>query len=174
VGSPALTELVVSGLRGIGVEVTPEYVDLPRLFAAKLSGDYDLAITLYPGPSGAGPMGDPDYLRTIYSSRVAPGFHGAQRYSDPELDDLADRQLVTLDAPKRKQLVARMQEIVARDLPVLPLYYSTLFFAYRKSVFDQWYYTPGGGFGPGIPEPFNKHAYVTGQKTGLQVRPIRE
>lgn len=173
-GSPALVELVRSGLRAVGVEVNPEFKDLVRLFAAKLTGDYDMAITLYPGPSGPGPMGDPDYLRTIYSSRVGTGFHAVQGYANQELDDLADRQLVTFDQDRRKDLVARIQRIVARDVPVLPLYYSTLFFAYRSSVFDQWYYTPGGGFGPGVPEPYNKHAFVTGQKTGTTVRAARD
>ena len=49
------------------------------------------------------------------------------------------------------------------------LYYSRQFFAFRKKVFDQWYYTPGG-FGPGIPEVYNKHVYVTGRTQGTEVR----
>jgi hypothetical protein len=37
-------------------------------------------------------------------------------------------------------------------------------------VFDEWYYTPGG-MGTGVPQPYNKQAYVTGQMRGLEVRP---
>jgi peptide/nickel transport system substrate-binding protein len=67
------------------------------------------------------------------------------------------------------QLVGQIQEIVAEDLPVAMLYYTTMFFVSRTSVFDQWYYTPGG-FGPGIPDVYNKHPYVTGTKLGTEVR----
>ena len=78
-------------------------------------------------------------------------------------------QIATNDAEERKRMVGEIQRRVAEDLPVAMLYYTDLFFTYRKSVFDQWYYTPGG-FGPGIPEVYNKHAYITGHKEGLQVR----
>lgn len=169
---PALAEVVAAALDALGVEVVPEFVDLPRLFVAKAFGNFDLAITLYPGPSGPGPRGDPDYLRAIYSSRAGE-FHRVHGYSNPELDELLERQLVTADAEERRRLVTRVQEIAARDLPVLPLYYSTLFFVFKRQVLDQWYFTPGGGFGPGIPMPFNKHLFVTGVKRGLEVRPIK-
>jgi hypothetical protein len=49
------------------------------------------------------------------------------------------------------------------------LYYTKLWFVYRKAVFDPWYYTPGG-FGTGIDDVYNKHVYVTGRKTGLEIR----
>ena len=67
--------------------------------------------------------------------------------------------------------MGQIQRTVAEDLPALMLYYTTFFYAYRKSVFDQWYYTPGG-FGPGLPDIYNKHAYITGRKTGLETRKV--
>ncbi|MBA3266980.1 MAG: hypothetical protein H0T70_01795 [Acidimicrobiia bacterium] len=36
-----------------------------------------------------------------------------------------------------------------------------------KKVFDAWYFNPGGVFGA-YPGPLNKHAFVTGQKTGFR------
>ncbi len=170
VGSPlaSAAQLVAGDLARVGVEVTPQAMPLgPRLFGAKLSGNFDMAILPYPGPGGIPPIGDPDQLRRVYSSKLPPTPTGAAGYSNPKFDRLAQRQLVTFDDSKRRQLVAEMQRIVAGDLPLLPLYYSTAFYVYRRGGFDQWYYTPGG-----FPVGFvNKQAFITGKKVGLDIRP---
>lgn len=167
---PALIDVIVAGLKQAGIEAGPEVVDLVRLFGIKGSGAFDMLVTLFPGPVGVGPNGDPEILRNIYSSKGAPGnFHAANGYANPDVDDLLERQIEAFDQAERKRLVAEIQRKVAADLPVLPLYYTTLFFAYRKKAFDQWYFTKGG-FGPGIPTVYNKHNYVTGTKRGLEVR----
>lgn len=166
---PALPELVAANLKEVGIELDLQVIDLVRLFGVKGAGNYDMLITLYPGPVGVGPNGDPDVLRGIYHSKPPNPFHQATGYSNPEVDQLLDRQVATYDEQERKELVGRIQRTVSRELPVAMLYYTTMFFVYRKATFDQWYYTPGG-FGPGIPDIFNKHAFVTGRKTGLEVR----
>ncbi len=163
-----LAELVTGALEAVGIELNTKAVELgPQLFASKVTGAYEMAITLYPGPSAPGLNGDPDYLRTIYSSRVEPGLDHADGYVDPELDDLAARQRSTFDRDERKRLVAEMQRIVARDVPVLPLYYSTVFLVYRRAVLDSWYFTPGG-FPVGV---VNKQVFVTGVPSGTEIRP---
>lgn len=167
-GSAAAAELVIGALQAVGIELTPQFVDLVSLFQNKTRGNYDLAIAFFPGPSGISANSDPDYLRRIYSSRLPPSSQAVQGYQNPELDDVLDRQQVTQDEGERRALLARIQQIVADDLPVLPLYYSTQFFVFRKEVFAPWYYTPGG-IGTGIPQPYNKHAYITGRTTGLEV-----
>lgn len=166
----AVAELVVGALRSVGVEVAPNFVDLISLFQNKSRGNYDLAIAFFPGPSGISANSDPDYLRNIYSSRLPPASQAVQGYQNSQLDDLLDQQLVTQDTGERRAMVDRIQEIVADDLPVLPLYYSTQFFVFRKDVFDAWYYTPGG-FATGIPQPYNKEALVEGGTNGGDVRP---
>ncbi|MDQ3973165.1 MAG: ABC transporter substrate-binding protein [Actinomycetota bacterium] len=166
---PALPELVAANLRQVGVDVDRQVVDLVRLFGIKTGATYDLLINLYPGPAGTTPNGDPEILRPVYHSQPPNQLYAATGYANPEVDRLLDRQLTTLDPAERKEMVGEIQRIVARELPVAVLYYTTMFFAFRKQVFDQWYYTTGG-FGPGIPDAYNKHAFVTGQKTGLQIR----
>ena len=165
----ALAELTVANLRAVGVELDLEVIDLVRLFGIKLSASYDMLITSYPGPSGVGPNGDPDILRGVYHSTPPTEFHKATGYSNPEVDRLLEAQLGTYDVEERMDLVGEIQEIVSEDLPVAMLYYTTLFFAYRKNVFDEWYFTPGG-FGPGIPDVYNKHPYITGTKVGTDVQ----
>ncbi len=163
-----LAELVSGALEAVGVELKLRAVELgPQLFASKVSGAYEMAITLYPGPSAPGLNGDPDYLRSIYSSTEAPGLDHAGGYVNRKLDDLAARQRSTFDPAERKRLVAQMQRIVAADVPVLPLYYSTVFLVFRKAVLDTWYFTPGG-FPVGV---VNKQVFITGVPTGTEVRP---
>jgi peptide/nickel transport system substrate-binding protein len=165
----ALAELIVSNLEAVGIGIELRRIDLVGNFGVKLSGNYDLLITLYPGPSGVGPSGDPEILRGVFHSTPPNPFHKATGYTNPQVDRLLDSQLATLDTEERKRQVGQIQRIVADDVPVAMLYYTTFFMAYRKDVFDQWYYTPGG-FGPGLPDVYNKHPYITGRKTGLDIR----
>ncbi len=167
---PPVLDLLVGDLKAVGIELKPQAVDLPTLFGLTQKGNDDIALTLYPGPGGTAPNADPDTLRTFYSSKLRGRLQGAQGYADRDLDRLAERQLVTAGRAERKRIVARLQQIVARDLPALPLYYPTLFTVFRKEAFDQWYYTPGG-FAGGLTGVFNKQVFVTGAKTGLKVRP---
>jgi peptide/nickel transport system substrate-binding protein len=166
---PPVLDLLVAALRDVGVRLRPRSVDLPTLFGRTQKGENDIALTLYPGPGGTAPDADADTLRTFYSSRVEGRLQGAQGYREREFDRLAERQLVTADQAARRASLARMQAIVARDLPALPLYYPTLFTVFRRSAFDKWYATPGG-FAGGLPGVLNKQALVTGARTGLRIR----
>ena len=167
----ALAELTAASLKAVGIDIDLQRIDLVRLFGTKLQESYDLLITSYPGPSGTGPNGDPEMLRGVYYSEPPNPFHKATGYANPEVDRLIDAQVATYDVDERKRLVGQVQQIVADDLPVAMLYYTTFFYAFRRSVFDQWYYTPGG-FGTGFSDVYNKHPYITGRKEGLDVRRV--
>lgn len=164
----AVAERTASSLREVGVEIDLKRIDLVRLFGTKLQESYDLLITSYPGPSGVGPSGDPEILRGVYHSEPPNPLHKATGYANANVDALIDAQRRAIDVEERKRLVGEIQALVAEDLPVAVLYYTTLFYAFRKDVFDAWYYTPGG-FGPGIPDVYNKHAYITGRQEGLEI-----
>ena len=65
---------------------------------------------------------------TLHSEEIpteANGWSGQNytAYKNPEMDDLLDRTERELDFQKRKGLWARIQQIYAEDLPVLPLYW---------------------------------------------------
>ncbi len=76
--------------------------------------------------------------RTTLSSEYIPteenGWSGQNYtgYSNPEVDALIDEIEVTVDADKRKQLWARLQEIYMTDLPVLPLFWRATAFVLPK------------------------------------------
>lgn len=169
----AVVDLVVADLEAVGVELEVESADFGAATGTMTGGGYEMAITLYGNVSG-----DPNYMRTLYSSTTGQKFfHSARGYADPELDRLADEQLVAFDddddddgKAKRRRLLARMQEIVARDVPFLHLYYPRPFLVFRKAAFDQWSYTPNAGF---YGSPMNKRVLVTGLDEGVEIRPTK-
>jgi len=162
-----LSEILVSSLRRIGVELRPKPVEIgPQLFGNKLIGAYDMAVLFFPGPGPGGPNADPDILRLLFSSKVAASLEAASSYANPAFDALAEKQRVTFDEAARKSIVADMQKIIADDLPVLPLYYPETTILFRKQVLDQWYFTPGQF--PSVQD--NKQLFITGQKAGSTIR----
>ena len=161
-----LTDLVVNALRAVGVEAAPEVLDTPAFNRRVTTGGSELSIISFGGMNTdhAG-----DYLRQIYSSKTQAVQH-AQGYANPEVDRLCDEQLTAVDESNRKQIVGRIQRMIADDLPLLPLVYPHIYSVFDKRVFDQWYYTEGG-VGGTVPTTENKHLFVTGRKTGLTIRP---
>ncbi len=161
---PPVVDLVVGALGALGVEITPAGLDTPSFNQRVIAGDVELSLI------GAGGVNsDPDYLREVYASFTERTQH-AQGYRNEELDTLAAEQLRTLDEEERMSIVARMQQIIAQDLPLLPLFYSDSVHVFDRSVFDAWYFTPGG-VAVRIPTPFNRQVFVTGRDEGTSIRP---
>lgn len=163
--SPRTIEIVENGLREIGLNIETVVTDLPTLDAAAVEGDYEIGLFGY-GGMGA----DPDLLRRNFSTNSPMrGVNRALGYSNPEFDARAVEQLNLTDPAERQTAVEMMQVILAQDLPVIPLYYTDRVVVYNAAVFDNWYFTPGG-FGGGVPMPYNKHQFITGEETGLVIR----
>lgn len=163
--SARVVEIIDAGLSEIGIPVELVAMDQATIDAAATAGDYEMLLT---GFGGLG--GDPDQLRRNFASTSpSSGFSRAQGYANPDFDALAEAQVSMSDPAARQEAVAEMQAILAEDLPVLPLYYTARVVVFNADVFDNWYYTPGG-FGGGIPMPYNKHQFIVGQPEGLTIR----
>ena len=164
----ALGELVSAALADLGVEKTVRAAEPgPQLFGAKFTGQYDMALLGFPGPSAGSLNGDPDLLRRVFSSEAPPSLTGATGYVSSEFDELAARQRITFDEAERSTIVAQMQEIIAEDLPILSLYSPDTSFVFRKDVLEEWYLTPGR-----YPIDIdNKQLFITGLATGTTIRP---
>ena len=165
---PPLTDLVVNALKAVGVELTPEALDTPAFNRRVTTGGSEMSII---GFGGMNTDHAGDYLRQIYSSKTQAVQH-AQGYVNPEVDRLCNEQLTAVDESRRKEIVGQIQRMIADDLPLLPLVYPHSFSIFSKSGFDQWYYTEGGVAGT-VPTVENKHVFITGKKTGLEIRPTR-
>ena len=94
------------------------------------------AVALY----GYGQGPDP-YNYTNWSSAQIPADPDAPgsnlgRYANPELDRLLVEGGRTTDLPARKEVYARIQQILAHDVPVTFLYWPKTLYAYASSLTD--------------------------------------
>ncbi len=163
--STRVVEIIEAGMQEIGIPLELVTMDQATIDAAATEGNYEMLIT---GFGGLG--GDPDQLRRNFASASpATGFSRAQGYANADFDALAEAQVSMSDVAERWEAVDQMQAILAEDLPVLPLYYTARVVVFDAEVFDNWYFTPGG-FGGGIPMPYNKHQFIVGLPEGLVIR----
>ena len=163
--SARVVEIIQAGLGEIGLNLETATMDQATIDAAATEGSYELLIT------GFGGLGaDPDQLRRNFaSSSQSRGFSRGLGYHNAEFDALAGAQVTMTDPEQRAAALDQMQAILAQDLPALALYYTARVVVYDAEVFDNWYYTPGG-FGGGIPMPYNKHQYIVGLPEGLVIK----
>jgi peptide/nickel transport system substrate-binding protein len=163
--SPRVVEIVEAGLSEVGITLETVTMDQAAIDAAAREGNYELLLT---GFGGLG--GDPDQLRRNFaSSSPTRGFSRALGYDNAEFDALAEAQVSMSGPAERATAVDQMQAILAGDLPTLALYYTARVVVYNADVFDNWYFTPGG-YGGGIPMPYNKHQFIVGLPQGLAIK----
>jgi ABC-type transport system substrate-binding protein len=89
---------------------------------------------------------DPDIFDYVYNSKRMPPL-GANRghYVNPALDALLNQQRVEMDRDKRKQLIWKIQEMVAEDEPYIDLWYIDNTCVHRARVTDV-HLSPGGDY----------------------------
>ena len=143
-------ELVAKQLDAAGIKVNLRSVDAKTLDSLVGAWQFDLALS---GHGGLG--GDPAILNKVVLDQKS--FNSARYDEDKKLDDLLENQLEEMDPAKRKELVDSAQELIALDLPALPLYYTDSFWASNSKV--SYYYTYGG-VGSGVPIALNKMIFV--------------
>ncbi|PPQ17129.1 ABC transporter substrate-binding protein [Bradyrhizobium sp. AC87j1] len=80
---------------------------------------------------------DPDVTNRLHSRSIAAkggrGSNNAQ-YANPEVDALLDKGARTFDPEARRAIYSRVQELVRRDLPFLPLYQSNSVEGLKKGI----------------------------------------
>jgi peptide/nickel transport system substrate-binding protein len=131
--APIMAELLSQTWSQIGIQVEPQAVDPDTLIALCCPGfDYDLMVwNWYSDP-------DPDFLLKLMSTEAILGASNESGYSNPEYDDLYNRQGAELELEKRQALVWQMQEIVHSDVVYIIPYYPQQVQAYRTDRFTGW------------------------------------
>ena len=143
-------ELIKKHLEDAGIKINLRSVDSKTLDSLVGGWKYDLALS---GHGGLG--GDPAILNKVVSDMVS--FNSARYDKNSDLNEVLKGQLAVMDPAKRKDLVDSAQELIAEDLPALPLYYTDSYWASNDLV--SFYFTYGG-VGSGVPIALNKMAFV--------------
>jgi len=143
-------ELIAKQLDAAGFKVNLRSVDPKTLDSLVGAWKFDLALS---GHGGLG--GDPAILNKVVLDQKS--FNSARYDEDKQLNDVLNEQIDEMDLSQRKDLVDQAQELIAQDLPALPLYYTDSYWASNDKV--SYYYTYGG-VGSGVPIALNKMIFV--------------
>lgn len=151
-------ELVRAALGKVGIELVFAPTDFFTAIVSGALNKYEMALQFFGGLER-----DADLLREIFSSQSqGQGLFHALGWRNSAFDALAQSQRVDLNPATRAPKLDQMQELIAAELPLLPLYYAASFLVYRREVFDQW-----------SAEVDEKLLFVTGKASGeLPIRPV--
>ena len=121
-GDNAMAVQVQAWLRAVGVEVTLKDYPGSVLFALGPSGilqpgKYDLNI------SGFSSTADPDNSAQFTCANRPPNGFNWTRYCSPEMDRLQSEALTTYDRAARKAAYAKIETLLASDVPQVFFYY---------------------------------------------------
>jgi peptide/nickel transport system substrate-binding protein len=148
-------EVIKKQLEAVGISV--ELISLEQATTDSRIKDwnFDLAVSGH-----GGIYGDPRILNEMISPSYGAGSVNSARFdANPELNRLMEEQMVAMDPEKRKDIVSKIQEVYAEELPAISLYYPDSMAAYNPKKGVTWYYTKGG-MGAGVPIPQNKMSLI--------------
>jgi len=157
-------QLVSEYLRGVGLNVKLDSVDTPTSDARGAKGDYPMAVVHF-GGLGGDPSG---LIQRFGSNGTSKSFTRIHGYKNATFDELAAQQAVTVDRTRRGELVEKMQQLLAVDVPELPLYIPDQVAFVDSKKFSGWAYTPGC---PPCGATMNKRMLVTGSTTPAPANP---
>ena len=137
-------KLITGYLRKVGLQITFQSVGAAVIndgtYATKngkLCPDYDLEVW------GWGGDYDPGFLLSVFTTAQINGF-SATGWSDAEYDRLYREQDMTLDPTARLELVHKMQEVLYRECPSIPLVYVLGREVYDSEHWTGWVQMPAG------------------------------
>jgi peptide/nickel transport system substrate-binding protein len=149
-------EILKNQLEKVGIQVDLISLETKIVDQKVINWDFDLAIS---GHGGIG--GDPKILYEkviqVPGSKASP--NTARYDKSEELNSLLEDLMYEMDPVKRQEAVFEAQNVYARELPAISLYYPTGYYAYNPDAGVEWFYTVGG-IAKGIPIPQNKMAMI--------------
>jgi peptide/nickel transport system substrate-binding protein len=103
--------------------------------------DYDMAMWGWSAPVQA----DPIRIGSLIHSDPTIGSLNLSGYASEEADAVSAQLLSETDPDVQAELIARLQEIIAEDLPFIVLLYPDGAYAYWSNVYDDWLFMTGQG-----------------------------
>jgi peptide/nickel transport system substrate-binding protein len=120
-------------LKNVGVPVTIETSEFTTMLDQLRYGQFQMTYGQWVGGNQ-----DPIFYHDLFATSEIPtqtrAARNRSRYSNPELDKLLDEATNTYDHAKAAPLYAKAQEIIARDVPVFPLWYQANMVIAKKNV----------------------------------------
>jgi peptide/nickel transport system substrate-binding protein len=131
----AICRAVATMLSQIGINVTVNYMPAGRFFTKIGAPDYQTSLFLY----GWAPP-TRDALHTITNLvktrdiKTRSGFFNISGYSNPKVDELADKIEVEIDVTKRNAYIKEVATILKDDIAMIPLHQDMIIWAAKKNI----------------------------------------
>lgn len=120
-------------LKQVGIPVSIDTVETNTLLTQLRLGEFQMTTSRWVGGNQ-----DPIFLKDLFHSSEIPSQERASRnrsrYKNTELDSILNEAVNTADRAKALGLYQQAQEIVSRELPMLPLWYPSNMVVANKSV----------------------------------------
>jgi ABC-type transport system substrate-binding protein len=106
----------------VGIEVDVQPFEFTTVFHDYKTGNYQL------GSLQTAAITEPDFFFPYFNSERIPSAADPNalnrwRYSDARVDELTELGRRTLDRARRRAIYGEVQAIVARDVPIIPLWH---------------------------------------------------
>ena len=120
-------------LKAVGIPVSIETMEINTLLESLRRGQFQMYYLQWVGGNQ-----DPIFYKDLFASSEIPtetrAAKNRSRYENKELDAILEEAVNTFDHAKAAPLYARAQQIVSRDVPLLPLWYQAAMIVAKKSV----------------------------------------
>ncbi len=136
---------VVLALNRVGVQAQLQEVPPEELSRAVGEDGAEPAFAAAIWSSPALASYDPDFLRAIFGSDPSRAPLNYSGFQSRAFDELAERVATIRDDEARRRAVSQELQLLARDAPVVPLFFPQGAFAYRPSIYDGWVFVKGTG-----------------------------
>lgn len=141
-------ELIAAALKDIGISLKVTSLDTDSVtaktwpdFDVSKGRDFDVSMWGWSAPVMVNPL----RMTELVASDPTKGSINIGGYKNPEVDTLAAELTTTVDAAKQKELIQKLEGIIARDLPFVMLFYQDGIYAFRPATYGQWLYQQGQG-----------------------------
>ncbi len=142
-----LSLLAASSFEEVGFEINRRQLDFEtQVSVALVEHDFDINVIGWGGtPERIDPQTFISDLHEGLESNVGPGGRNSPGYDNPEYNEIAAEQFLTVDQDRRQELVYEAQEILARDQPRTYIANEDDMHAYRPGNFQDIVPTMGEG-----------------------------
>ncbi|HSA59229.1 MAG TPA: ABC transporter substrate-binding protein [bacterium] len=124
-----LARLIARYLKDVGIEARVLPLDWGVFFSDVGKGNFQLYSLTWVGVT------EPDlFFEVFHSSKTPPTGLNRGGYSDPIVDRLTEEGRRVVSPEERKAVYSEVQKILARELPIIPLWYESNYAVFGKNV----------------------------------------
>lgn len=124
----AIGEVIQDELKSIGIKVELQMLAGGAWSKALRGGEFEMSMHPYT------PLGPHFMLYDWFNSRGDMNLRRGVHYANPRVDELTELGKVTMDEEERYQIYREVQQIIAEEVPIIPIYYEVMINARRLNV----------------------------------------